>query len=359
MSDAFVTQNPAKPDTPPRIRSTAEFARYVGLARTTVSRVLNGQPGLKKKTIDKVQRAIAETGFVPNAYALHLKGKRSATIGVCLQNLTAPPLVRKLSLLQEKLRERQFQTFIEVADAAGSADVIRHFLSLRVEAVVFIGFFDAALLEENLRTVEASGTPAIVIDQDGIKDSNTVFLDRARGMSDLVEHLIGLGHRSFGLLGYTDDVRSTHERVRGIREALKKHGLRYEEATRLIDAEPPKTSDFEYGRALARAFHESGRMPSALLAQNDEIGIGALLGLKERGVRVPEDVSVTGFNNQEIGLMTSPTLTSVDQRIAATVDAAFELLFSRLDNPAVGKPVSRSIKPALVLRESTGPARRK
>src|ERR1700722_6125549 len=70
---------------PTVLRSTADFARHVGLARTTVSRVLNGQPGLKQKTIDQVRRAIAETGFTPNAYALHLRGKRTATVGVCME----------------------------------------------------------------------------------------------------------------------------------------------------------------------------------------------------------------------------------------------------------------------------------
>ena len=100
--------SPRKADKPRRalrIQSTAEFARYVGLARTTVSRVLNEQPGLKQKTIDKVQRAMAETGFTPNAYALHLKGKSTAWVGICVENLLTPPAVRKLAGLQRQLRE--------------------------------------------------------------------------------------------------------------------------------------------------------------------------------------------------------------------------------------------------------------
>jgi DNA-binding LacI/PurR family transcriptional regulator len=69
------------------IRSTADFARHVGLARTTVSRVLNGQPGLKPKTNERVQRALAETGFAPNAHAMHLKRKRTSMIGICMEDL--------------------------------------------------------------------------------------------------------------------------------------------------------------------------------------------------------------------------------------------------------------------------------
>ena len=124
---------------PPVIRSTADFARYVGLARTTVSRVLNGQPGLRPKTVAAVQRAIEETGFTPNAYALHLKGKRTATIGICMENLLTPPAVLKVAALQHRLREHHYASLIEVLEPGGSRKVIRHFLSLRVDAVVFIG----------------------------------------------------------------------------------------------------------------------------------------------------------------------------------------------------------------------------
>ena len=98
----------------PILRSTADFARYVGLARTTVSRVLNRQPGLKQATIDHVLAAVAETGFTPNAHALHLKGKRTATIGICIENLLTPPAIHKLAALQRLLRDRHFSSLIEV-----------------------------------------------------------------------------------------------------------------------------------------------------------------------------------------------------------------------------------------------------
>ena len=130
---------PLKPIAP--IRSAAEFARYVGLARTTVSRVLNGQPGLKAKTIAQVHAAMEATGFTPNAYALHLKGKRTATIGICMEDLLTPPAVKKLAALQRLLRARHYASLIEVLDPGHSRRVVRHFLSMRVEAIVFIGHF--------------------------------------------------------------------------------------------------------------------------------------------------------------------------------------------------------------------------
>src|ERR1041385_7519509 len=114
MLNQFSVPSTSKHKVPGVIRSTADFARHVGLARTTVSRVLNGQPGLKQKTIERVQRALAETGFTPNAHALHLKGKRTSMIGICMEDLATPPAVRKLATQPRALRRRGFSSLIEV-----------------------------------------------------------------------------------------------------------------------------------------------------------------------------------------------------------------------------------------------------
>jgi len=206
--------------TTPLIRSSTEFAHYVGLARTTVSRVLNGQPGLKAKTIERVKRAIEETGFVPNAYALHLKGKRTATVGICMENLITPPSVRKLATLQHLLREKDYASLIEVIEPGNSDKVIRHFLSMRVEAVVFIGHFNEEELTRHVAELNARETPHLIIDHVGIKGANTVSVDRPKAMQALFEHLLDHGHRSFGLLAFNSMTRSVRDRLRAIGETL-------------------------------------------------------------------------------------------------------------------------------------------
>jgi DNA-binding LacI/PurR family transcriptional regulator len=352
-----VSHSDTKPAGRP-IRSTTEFAHHVGLARTTVSRVLNSQPGLKKKTIERVKRAIEETGFVPNAYALHLKGKRTRTVGVCVQNLSFPTLVNKLATLQARLREKGITTFIEVVDGADSSDgAVRNFLSLRVEALVFLGYFDEAKMERQLQSLGNNGTPSLVIDHHGIKGANTVTLDRARGMVAITEHLLDFGHRRFGLLGYSENFRSTHERIRGIREALEGRGLDFDECTENIDAQVLRTSDFEFGRALARTFIERGDAPTAFIALNDVLAAGAIHGVKDMGLRVPEDFSVTGFNNQDICAMVVPNITSVDQRVEKTVKVAVDFVMDQMGKPLRAKPVVKMIDPLLIVRGSTGPVR--
>ena len=340
-----------------QIRSSTEFARYVGLARTTVSRVLNGQPGLKPKTIERVQRAIEETGFVPNAYALHLKGKRTATVGICLENLLTPPIVRKLASLQRLLRENNYTSLIEVIEPGNSDKVIRHFLSMRVEAVVFIGHFDEDQLTRQIGELTTRATPHLVIDHVGIKGANTVSLDRPKGMHALMEYLLGHGHRTFALLGFNSPARSVRDRLHAIGEALTARGLIFEQCTSALDGVYPRVNDFEEGRRIARAFVERGQVPTAFIAVNDEVAIGAMHGLQEAGLRVPEDVSVAGFNNMDICLMPTPALTSIDQCVDETIKVAAAVLLPQLGEALRPRPIVRMIDPLLVVRGSTGPVR--
>jgi DNA-binding LacI/PurR family transcriptional regulator len=339
----------------PSIRSTADFARYVGLARTTVSRVLNDQPGLRAKTVERVRRAMEETGFTPNAHALHLRGKRTAMIGVCMENLLTPPAVAKLALLQQMLRARNYTTLIEVLEPGRSRQVVQYLLSLRVDGVVFIGHFVAEEIEQRIEELRRHATPHVVVDHVGLKGAHTVSLDRAESMTQAMDHLWRSGHRRFGFLGFSGPHRSTQDRLHSAGAFLRQHGLDLAGATRSLDHLHPRANDFEYGRALAGSFATHVGRPTAFLALNDEIAIGAMHGFQAASLRVPRDLSIVGFNNQNICLMPTPSLTSVDQQIDRTITAAVDAIFTQIDRPTVTKTIMHWISPVLVVRESTGP----
>lgn len=339
------------------LRSTSDLARHLGLARTTVSRVLNGHSGIRPQTIAKVQRALADTGFTPNAHALHLKGKRAMTIGICAENLLTPPALQKLAELQRVLRDRGFSSLIQVLEPGTGRAVVGHFLSLRVEAVVFLGHFLEDELAARLTDLRTHGIPHVVIDHFGLEQANTVALDRAAGMQGVVRQLLADGHRSFGLLGVEQPPRSRVDRITGIRAALREHDLAYEEVTVSLDHRRERRGDFRYGWELAESFLQQPVLPTALLALNDEIAAGALRGLRARGVRVPREVSVTGFNNQDLCEMTDPSLTSVDQNVGGTVLAATELLFEQLSGPDhSGRARVCTIEPRVIFRDSSAAA---
>ena len=346
---------PVTKTTAPAIRSTADFARYVGLSRSAVSRVLNDQPGLRPETVARVRQAMEDTGFTVNVHARHLRGQPTAMIGVCIEDLLTPTAVSKLSGLQEVLRARNYTALIEVLKPGASRQVLRHFFALRVDAVVFIGHFDAAELERSIATLTQRHLPHLVVDHPGIKRANTVTLDRVRAMAEVTAHLLALGHRRFGLLGIAGPFQTVADRLRGVSEALVRAGLDPAQCMQSLDL-PNTTGDhFDYGGQLARSFAQIADRPTAFLAVNDETAVGAILEFQALGLRVPEDVSVVGFNNQKICRMTRPQLSSVDQQIDKSMVLAADIILQQIGRPSARRPSLHKIAPVFVVRGSTGP----
>lgn len=342
---------------PSVIRSTAEFARYVGLSRSAVSRVLNGQPGLRKETIERVEKAIADTGFTPNAHARQLRGGPSTFVGVCMENFLTPTGVLKLSSLQNQLASHGYTALTETSRAGSYQKVVQHLLSLRVAAIVFIGNFDPVELAPRLDEIRRAGIPHLVVDHPGVTRVSAVTVDRVDAMKQVTNHLLGLGHKRIGLLGLSGPFQSVEDRIKGINEALV--ARKFVPAKVLVshDERFKRNDHFEYGRTLAQSFADAGNVPTAFIAVNDETAVGALLEFQARGFKVPEQISIIGFNNQNICLMTRPALSTVDQQIDRTIGAAVDTLLRQITRGTpTTRPVTDYIEPQLVLRGSTGPA---
>lgn len=334
----------------------ADFARYVGLSRSTVSRALNEHTDLRRSTVERVKLALRETGFTPNAHARHLRGHRSAMIGVCMENFLTPTAVSKVSVLQQQLRARGFVALIEVLEPGHSEKSLAHFRSLQVEAVVFIGHFDPAELDQRIDELNRHGTPHLVIDAVATGHANTVSLDRTAAMTEVIDRLYELGHRRFGLLGISGGFQTVTDRLAGLARAVRAHGLDPAQCLTSFDERHVRTDHFSYGAILAQEFLRAPHRPTAFIAVNDDTAVGALLEFQAAGLRVPGDLSIVGFNNQNICLMTRPALSSVDQQIEQTAAVAVELISDQISRPLPAHPVHRLIPPALVLRGSTGPA---
>jgi DNA-binding LacI/PurR family transcriptional regulator len=224
--------------------------------------------------------------------------------------------------------------------------------------VIFIGHFAPAELTQRVAELRRRKIAHVLIDQANVVGANSVSFDRAGAMHLVMNHLLDLGHRSFGLLGMDHPEQQTRDRLRGITEALAARGLDPATHTRSFDQAAPRDNDFTFGRELARAFARLEKPPTALVGVNDEVAIGAMLALEELGLSVPGDISVTGFNNQEICLMTSPHVTSVDQQIEPTVEIALGLLDEQLKHPS-DQPKVRMIEPTMIVRQSSGLAPRR
>ncbi|MGJ3241954.1 MAG: LacI family DNA-binding transcriptional regulator [Opitutales bacterium] len=345
-----------------RIDTTRALADHLGLSRWTISRVLNGHPGVKASTRQRVEAAMAELGFAPNPMARGLRGGRTRMIGVVFQELETPVLVKKVMALQTRLRAAGYQAVIELTGGRSDEEerVIQSFFNLQVDGVVLVGSTltaDHALVREL-----AAARPAVLL----VDPAHTglpfpeVTLDRRAAMPLLMRHLHNLGHRRFALLGINAESPYGRERIEGLRRATRSLGLSGKTAFGAYAEPGPPVQDYGYGWRLAEQALLAREPASAWLCLNDRVALGAIKRLEAAGLQVPADRSVTGFDNLDVGAFSRPTLTTIDQQVDTQMARTVTLLMSGFEQGAApAEPAGPlRIEPRLKPRASTGTAPR-
>jgi DNA-binding LacI/PurR family transcriptional regulator len=323
----------------------SDVARLAGVSHMTVSRVLNEPWRVSPPTRDKVEAAIRQLGYRPNSAARSLVTRRSRTIGVVALNTTLFGPASTLHGLEEAARESGY--FVSVASATHpTPDALRASVHrLRDQSVD--GMVVIAPLKWAAQVLDAleSSVPAVL---EGIALGSVpcVAVDHRLGARLVVEHLLSLGHRTVHhICGPLDWVES-EARVDGWRAALR-------DARRRLPAVVVGDWSARSGYEAALALLDKPGM-TALFAANDHMALGALRALQERGVRVPEDVSVVGFDDVPESEFYLPPLTTVRQDFAEIGRLSMKILVQQMTEGAP-PPESQLLPPALVLRASTAP----
>ena len=343
---------------PPAIRTTAELATYLGLSRATVSRVLNGHPGVKRTTVDRVMQVVERTGFSPNPYSNILRDRRSASIAVCLATFKFVAFVQKLAVVVQLLAKAGYTALIETAENVDHVSIIKWVRRMRAEGVIFVGQHEQAGLADHVRELAAAGIPHVFTDDTfEIGRVNVVTVDRARGMELVAHHLFDLGHREIGLMGISHKSPVELARLRGLRTAVEARHLDPARVIVNVNDPPPLVNSMIFGREIALRYVAAAHMPTAFAALNDEVAFGAMEGFRVAGIAVPGVVSVVGFDNAEISKVASPSITTVDPNVRQSVAAAVEFLLGQLDKKPTLLTQPQLHAPQLVVRGSTGPAR--
>lgn len=340
-----------------KVNTTLALAQHLGLSRWTVSRALNGHPGVKAETVDRVKGAMDALGFSPNALARGLRGGKTGVIGICFQTFGTPVFSKKLIALQEELQKAGYRAIIELIEENAEAErqVIRHFLSLKVEGIVFVG----GPIERNLEFVRElrESVSVLTIDPFVKSDLPRIELDRSYAMRISMEKLHEQGHRKIAILGITKDIMYGAERIESLKNVSKELGLRWGEDVKALAYELSKGMDYYEGRMLGERFLAEQSDCTAILAINDQVAIGAIRILQERGISVPEEVSIVGFDNLDCSSHLHPTLASVDQRIDYFTKEAVGLLLEGIQKSEPSRSRDKRIKPAFVPGESIGPVK--
>ncbi len=323
-----------------------DVARLAGVSHQTVSRVLNDLPNVRPATRERVQRAIAQLRYIPSPAARALVTRRSRTIGLITTGLPEFGPSTTAVYLNEAAREERYAVIMAsllTADFASLRQAAEVLVRQNVEAIVLITSNRSTLgLLEGMEI----GVPFVAVASQG-SGLHRISFDQYAGARRAVRHLIELGHTEIRHLAGPADSMDAIERVRGWREALGEHGL---------VAQEPLTGNWaaSSGYRNAQQLLAEGRPFTAIFAGNDQMALGAVRAVVEAGLRVPEDVSVIGFDDVPEAEHFTPPLTTMRQDFAQLGRDAMTLVLAVLRDEDAGQLLPRV--PNLVVRRSTGPA---
>ncbi|MHC3000122.1 hypothetical protein OB08_13485 [Microbacterium sp. HJ5] len=328
--------------------SIYDVAAAAGVSHMTVSRVINDHPNIREATRLRVQQTIAELGYQPSSVARALASRRSRSIGVMVDGAEhfGP---KNILLAIERAARRSGYTVAAFSmtghDDAGARDGLAHLSGQGVDAVCMI----APRMSSLLAATAASGdTPTIVLgDVDGDPALVTVAVDQAHGVSLVAEHLAELGHRSILHVAGPPDWIDAAARERAWRRGMEARGI----APRVIVGD--WTSDFGYEIGVRHPLIDD---VTAVFASNDQMALGLLHGLATRGIRVPEDLAVVGYDDVPEARHLLPPLTTVRQDFDAVGCAALTAVVDAIARRPV-EPRQRVLPELIVRASSARPAR--
>jgi DNA-binding LacI/PurR family transcriptional regulator len=320
-----------------------DVARVAGVSHQTVSRVINGSTKVAPATRDRVLEAVRELGYRRNNAARALVTHKSGVIGVVAAGLGYFGPSSTVVGLELAARAEGYSIVLaslpEVT-AEATQEAIDHLVSESVEAIVLIAPDDTGL---DLGIGSTLPIPVVVLDAAPGRASLAVGVDHAAGARLATQHLIDLGHQHIAHISGPQDWYQAQARVDGWRSSLEQAGL---EAPDVLVGDWSASSGYALGRRVAKA-----GQATAVFVANDQMSIGVLRALAEAGLRVPQDVSIVGFDDIPESEYFTPPLTTVRQNFVALGRGAMELLDEAIGGHGAGGSVV--VPPKLVVRAST------
>jgi LacI family transcriptional regulator len=301
-----------------------DVARKAKVSHQTVSRVINGHDSVTPETRERVTRAIRELEYVPSAVARSLSSSRTHTLGMVTTDVSDHFFAEAVAGAEAAARKRGYFLIIGSIEPGAEDDertYLRLMLERRVEGLI-IAVPRLRLADDDMLAGAATRLPTVVVASDiELPGADHVDIDNRQGGFEATEHLLAHGHRRIATITGPLDWPSARARLDGYRDALRRAG---DGAEPLV--EPCLDWGLESGlRAAERLLAASGR-PTAIFAQSDLLALGAMSALRAHGVRVPEDMSMIGFDDIPVAQVFDPPLTTLRQPMREVGELAARLV---------------------------------
>lgn len=344
---------------PSRRRSTKratikDVAQAAKVSVTTVSNALNGRTeAMTEQTLQRIQAAIRTLNYRPSNVARSLVTNHTATIGVIIAEIDTPLFLKALNVIEPTARSADFNILLcntaeDLSDEAQTVDLL---LENRVDGVIFLS--TSTLLKENYpATLSPSAPPMVFINRMAPPDDrfDQVNLDNTNGIIQVVDYLVGLGHRYIAHLQGLVSKQSSEERLQGYRLGLQRHNLDY--GDKYVGFSPAGIAPERIEQATTALLDLSPR-PTAIIGSTDIIAAVAMRTVQRMGLRVPQDVSIVGVDNQPFCTYLNPALTTVKIPFVEAGQWAIEKLLARIADHQT--PTEQILLPCpLIIRESSG-----
>lgn len=328
--------------------SIREVARLAGVSVATVSRTLKTPDVVSPGTRDKVLAAVEKTGYRPNLMAVQFRSRRTRNLVVLVPKIANTFYARVISGIQLAAQSRGYGVLLcnTQGDEAIEAQYAQLVSTRQADGVIQLRahnpFADRAAASASLPMVNACE----VLD---VAPCPTLKLDNRAAAREMTEHLIALGHQRIAVIKGPRRSPLTRDRFDGYRDALEAAGISVDDSLLCPGDFSPQS-----GYAGARTLIERTKPPTAIFCESDEMAIGALQWLKRAGLRVPEDISIAGFDDIEFANYCDPALTTIAQPAEDFGETAVEMLVTLIEGGRL-EPMHRLLPYRLVTRESTAP----
>ncbi|WP_159881042.1 LacI family DNA-binding transcriptional regulator [Paenibacillus puerhi] len=325
-----------------------DIAKKANVSAMTVSRVINNNGKISELTRQRVKQVMEELNYVPNSNARSLVLQKTHIISLLITDITNPFYTTLARGAEDTAKRLGYKLLFGNSDEnyAKEKDYVDMILSTRVDGVLFAPAGDGSAA--HLQQLQKHRIPLVLLDREvpGIQ-SDTVLGDSKEGARGLVEHLLELGHRRIALINGSEDVSTARQRHIGYKEALKLNDVAYDEELVLHAS----YRDIQDEAALDRLL-QLPEPPTAIFAANNFLAVGAIQGLRAKGLEVPDDMSVVCFDDLGLASALHPFLTVAAQPAYQFGSLGMQWLIDRIEGRAQEEPRKIILPSELIIRSS-------